>query len=47
MAETPLYRRLGAKPESPAPKGRRPLLRRFPELEIWLIKGYIGNSIKC
>ncbi len=26
MAETPLFRRLGATPESPAPKGRRPVL---------------------
>jgi hypothetical protein len=24
MAETPLYRQLGAKPESPAPEGGRP-----------------------
>ncbi len=26
MAETPLYRRLGAQPESPATEGRRPVL---------------------
>ena len=27
MAETPLYGRLGAKPESPVPKGRRPVCK--------------------
>ena len=34
MAETPLYRRLGAKPESPVPKGRRPVCKARRRLYI-------------
>jgi hypothetical protein len=42
MAETPLYRRLGAKPESPAPKGRRP----HPHSDKGMIERVIFRSYR-
>ncbi len=34
MAETPPYRRLGAQPDSPTPKGRRPVLYSSMTMDI-------------
>jgi hypothetical protein len=49
-AEWPRRRPTGGSGRSPRARPRRGdarLLTRFPELEIWLIKGYISDSIKC